>query len=198
MLDGLKSIIKSDKAFELVGEALNGNDAYELIKNETVDLLLTDINMPGMGGIELTQKTKALKPETKVLVLSMYSEKGMISEMLSAGASGYILKNTGREELLGALHKVAIGGMYFSDDVAAEMMKAMVTPKPAATETIKLTPREIEIIQLIDKEYNNAAIAEKLFISERTVETHRKNIFRKTKTKGVVGLLKLAVEQGIL
>lgn len=196
MLDGLKGIIRSDKFFELVGEATRGSDALSSILTLKPDLLVTDINMPGMDGIELTRKALEAHPEIKVLVLSMYSDKAMISALLQAGASGYILKNTGKDELLGAMRKIASGGMFFSDEVASEMMKAIVAPKVRQEDEIKLTPREIEIIGLISKEYSNHEIAEALFISERTVETHRKNIFRKTATKGVIGLLKLAAEKG--
>jgi DNA-binding NarL/FixJ family response regulator len=125
----------------------------------------------------------------------MFGERETISEMLKAGVNGYILKNTGKTELLNAIDKITNGGSFFSDEVNAEMMR--VSPNND-TKEITLSVREIEVIELIAKEYTNAKIAEALFISERTVETHRKNIFKKTDTKGVIGLLKYCVDKRII
>jgi DNA-binding NarL/FixJ family response regulator len=161
------------------------------------DVLITDISMPEMNGLELTRAVKEKFPQIKILALSMFGERNTISEMLEAGINSYILKNTAKQELLSAINKVAEGGMFFSDEVSNELMK------PAQTgtkhdESVSLTPREIEILRLIEKNYSNAQIAERLFISERTVETQRKNIFRKTNTKSVVGLIKYAIEKKLL
>lgn len=135
----------------------------------------------------------------KVLTLSMFGDRAMISEMLEAGADGHILKNTGKKELIDALTKISGGGNFFSDEVSAEMMKAITAKEKKQHEpVIHLTDREVEIVRLIAKEYSNAEIAQELFISERTVETHRKNIFRKTNTKSVVGLLRFAMDQKII
>lgn len=133
------------------------------------------------------------------MALSMSGDRETIGKLLDAGATGYILKNTGQEELLQAIRTVARGELYFSDEVSAEMMRALASRKeqPVAPQPV-LTSREIEIVRLIAKEFSNARIAEALFISERTVETHRKNIFRKTGTKSVIGLLKFAMEQNLL
>ena len=152
--------------------------------------------MPEMDGIVFSRALKDKYPKIKIIALSMFGEKSIISEMLDAGVSAYILKNTGKKELTDALHKVAGGGMFFSDEVSAEMMKAMSERGQRKEEELKvhLTDREKEIIKLIAKEYSNAKIGDTLFISERTVETHRKNIFRKTETKTVVGLIKYAIE----
>jgi DNA-binding NarL/FixJ family response regulator len=151
--------------------------------------------MPKMDGIELTKIVKKQHPDIKIIALSMFGERETISDMLKAGVSGYILKNTGKQELLNAIEKVANGGVYYSDDVSAEMMR----PSDILNhKEISLSAREIEVVELIAKEYTNAKIAEALFISERTVETHRKNIFRKTDTKSVLGLLKYCVEKRII
>lgn len=199
LIDGIKALLKNEKQFEVVGECTKSPEAIKMVEELKPDVLLTDINMPDMSGIELTRLLKPNHPDLKVLVLSMFNEKGMITEMLNAGVSGYILKNTGRQELIDALNKIVSGGMYFSDEVAVEMMKSIANPVPpkAASEAI-LTTREKEIVQLIAKEYNNAKIADTLFISERTVETHRKNILRKTGTHSVLGLVKFAMEHGIV
>jgi DNA-binding NarL/FixJ family response regulator len=200
LIDGMKALLKNEPQFELSGEALSSEKALVLIPQTHPDILITDINMPGMNGIELTRKVKELFPEIKILALSMYGEKSMISEMLDAGVSGYILKNTGREELVNALVKISEGGLFFSDEVSAEMMKAMSErgQKKEEKEEVNLTLREKEILQLIAKEYSNAQIGDALFISERTVETHRKNIFRKTGTKTVIGLIKYAIENKLI
>lgn len=200
LIDGLKALLKGEDRFEIIGESNNGNTALEKIEKQQPDILLTDINMPEMNGIELCKKIKAKYSSIKIIALSMYGERGMISEMLQAGVNGYILKNTGKAELISAITKVAGGGMFFSDEVSVEMMKAVAAPaeKTESEAEVNLTQREIEIVQLIAKEMSNAEIAEKLFISERTVETHRKNIFRKTATKSVVGLIKYAFDKKLI
>jgi len=196
LIDGLKALLINEKQYTISGEATKAALALDLINNAIPDIVLTDINMPEMDGIEFTRLLLNKHPKIKVIALSMFGEKSTISEMLDAGVSGYILKNTGKKELVDALQKVAAGGMFFSDDVSAEMMKAMSErgKLKQEEEKVHLTEREKEIIKLIAKEYSNAKIGETLFISERTVETHRKNIFRKTETKTVVGLIKYAIE----
>src|ERR1051325_11667180 len=200
LIDGMKALLKNEGEFEVCGEANDSERALELLQKSIPDILISDINMPGMSGIELARKVKEQFPSVQILALSMYGEKSMISEMLDAGVSGYILKNTGREELVNALMKISEGGLFFSDEVSAEMMKAMSerAQKKEEKEEVTLTLREKEILKLIAKEYSNAQIADTLFISERTVETHRKNIFRKTNTKTVVGLIKYAFENKLI
>ena len=196
LIDGLKALLINEKQYSIIGEATKGATALELISKNVPEIVLTDINMPEMDGIEFTRTLIQKHPTVKVIALSMFGEKSTISEMLDAGVSGYILKNTGKKELVDALEKVASGGMFFSDEVSAEMMKAMSERGQRREEEtrVHLTDREKEIIKLIAKEYSNAKIGDTLFISERTVETHRKNIFRKTETKTVVGLIKYAIE----
>jgi two-component system nitrate/nitrite response regulator NarL len=200
LIDGLRSLLETEKDYEFIGSAQNGLEALGLISKKLPDIVLSDINMPVMNGIDFTKELKKRHPEVKVIALSMFSEKEPISAMLAAGASGYILKNTGKEELLNALYKVASGGTFLSDEVAVEIMRSMQQPteKNAPSTQINITKREKEIIQLIAKEYSNAQIAEQLFISERTVETHRKNIFHKVNTKTVVGLIKFAIENKLI
>ena len=200
LVDGIKALLHNENAFTIVGEATKASIAIELIKKNTPDIVLSDINMPEMNGIEFTRLLKKNHPEIKVLVLSMFGERSTISEMLDAGASGYILKNTGKTELINALTKIAAGGMFFSDEISAEMMKTLSErgQKKEGENKIYFTEREKEIIQLIAKEYSNAQIGEALFISERTVETHRKNIFRKANTKSAVGLIKFAIENKLI
>jgi len=200
LLDGIRALLQDVDQFEIVAEAHNGSQALEILSNQAIDIVLTDINMPEMNGIELAQKIQSSYPETKILALSMFSEKQTIREMVDAGVSGYILKNTGKEELVGALTKIASGGLFFGDEVTNEMMRMMTDNEKAAKklDEVTLTIREKEILKLISKEYSNIQIANELFISERTVETHRKNIFRKTNTKSIVGLIKYAYEHQLV
>ena len=196
LIDGLKALLKNNKQFEIIGEANRAEHALELIQQNKPDIVLTDITMPDMDGIEFTRVLKQKSPEIKIIALSMFSDKSIITAMVEAGVSGYILKNTGQQELTDALQKVTNGGMFFSDEVAAEMIKTISEheQRKAEENKVHLTEREKEIIKLIAQELSNAKIGELLFISERTVETHRKNIFRKTETKTVVGLIKYAIE----
>ena len=200
MIDGLKALLRYEKDLEIVGENTKPLEAIQEIARLKPDLVVTDISMPVLDGIGVTREVKKHLPETKVLALSMSGERITISDMLDAGVSGYILKNTGKSELVEAIHKIVNGGMFFSDEVSAEMMKAIQEKQHIKQEEDKagLTQRELEIITLIAKEYSNLQIAEALFISERTVESHRKNIFRKTETKTVVGLVKYAIENRLV
>lgn len=198
LIDGIKALLQEEIAFEIVATAHNGREALEILATNSIDIVLTDISMPEIDGIELTKRIKELYSNIKVLALSMFSEKQKIREMIDAGVSGYILKNTGKEELVGALQKIANGGIFFGDEVTNEMMKMMNEKEVPKKEIVNLTFREREILKLIAKEYSNSKIAEELFISERTVETHRKNIFRKTNTKSIVGLIKFAFEHNLV
>lgn len=195
LIDGLKALLTDEPAISIIGESNSSKQALNHILNLRPNIVLTDINMPEMDGVQLTKEIKKNSPETKIIALSMFGERETIYDMLKAGVSGYILKNTGKAELLNAIDTVSKGGTFFSDEVSTEMLKASVISE---SKEITLSAREIEIIELIAKEYPNAKIAETLFISERTVETHRKNIFRKTDTKGVLGLLKYCVDKRII
>ena len=195
LIDGLKALLNGDSHISVIGQNTLPKIAAKEIISLNPDIVLTDINMPEMDGIELTKEIKKNNPNIKVIALSMFGERETISEMLKAGVSAYILKNTGKQELLNAIDKVSNGGTFFSDEVCDEMSKTSLT---SSSKEITLSLREIEVVELIAKEYTNAQIAEALFISERTVETHRKNIFRKTDTKGVIGLLKYCVDKKII
>ena len=200
LLDGIRALLQDENQFEIIAEAHNGTQALSILKEKEIDIVLTDINMPEMDGIALAQQIHTEFPDTKIIALSMFSERQTIRDMVDAGVSGYILKNTGKEELVSALTKIAAGGLYFGDEVTNEMMRMMNEPEKADDKQhqVNLTLREREILKLISKEYSNSQIANELFISERTVETHRKNIFRKTNTKSIVGLIKYAYEHQLV
>jgi len=159
--------------------------------------LLTDIMMPDLSGPELAKQVRRQFPQIKILALSMSGQGHMVNQMIDdSDINGYVLKNISREELSAAIRKIASGGIYFSDEVLSEMETASKTSRHS--EEVNLTPREIEIIRLIEKEMGNKEIAETLFISERTVETHRKNIFRKTGINSLIGLIKYAYEHRLI
>ncbi len=194
VVDGLRSLLENEEQYCIVGFSNRPKEVIERLESLAVDVLLTDINMPEMTGVELTRNVKKRFPKVKVLALSMFGERQVIKEMIDAGVSGYILKNTGKQELLEALSNLSNGQHFFGEEVTKELMKSFTN----VDEGSHLTNREIEIIRLIENEYSNKKIADLLFISERTVETHRKNIFRKTGTQSIVGLLKYAYDHRII
>ena len=197
-IDGVRSLLSKEKKLNFVHEALNAEDALTYIRKNEIDLLITDISMPGMSGTELTKKIKQEFPQIKVLVLTMFADPAIINDILQSEAEGYILKNTGKQELLSAISKIMDDGTYYSNEV----MNLMLNQKRKSATQLQskdlLTERETEILKLVCEEYTTAGIAEKLFISPRTVDTHRKNILEKTQSKTIVGLIKYAFENNII
>jgi DNA-binding NarL/FixJ family response regulator len=160
-----------------------------------------DIDMGETSGIDMTIEIKKDYPEIKILTLSMHGEKNYIVKILEAGANGYILKNAGKEEIITAIQTVANGGTYFSSQVSEKLLEYLKHPskqKKDISKDVTLTEREIEILKLISEEYSNPEIAEKLFISVRTVDTHRRNLLEKLGVKNTAGLVKYAIKVGIL
>lgn len=197
VIDGLLSLLKGDEQFHFAFATTEPEAVMELLQQHPVDVLLTDVMMPNLPGNELARAVKKKFPSVKILALSMSGQGDLVSEMIEhADIAGYVLKNIGKLELITALEKIAGGGIYFSEEVLDELQRNGQRKKQSAQ--ARLTGREIEIIRLIEKEYNNKQIAETLFISERTVETHRKNIFRKTNTNSVIGLVKFAYEHKLV
>lgn len=197
-IDGLKIHIQKDKRFKVIAEALNGRDALEKIKTQNIDLIITDISMPEMDGVELTRMVKKDFPEIKIFVLTMHNDRETVSEILMAEADGYVLKNTNKNQLLEALNSIADGNTYYSKEILSIMMEKVRKEKKQEEETRELSEREIEVLRLIAQEYSSEQIAEKLFISRRTVDTHRLHIFEKTKAKTIVGLIKFAIRNGLV
>lgn len=197
VIDGLSSLLKGHERFNFAFATTDPQQVTELIRKNKIDILLTDVMMPGLPGNELARAVRKAFPEVKILALSMSGQGDLVNEMIEeADIAGYVLKNIGKQELVNALEKIAGGGIYFSEEVIDELQRTSNRKKQK--EEAHLTDREIEIIRLIEKEYNNKQIAETLFISERTVETHRKNIFRKTNTNSVIGLVKYAYEHRLI
>ncbi|OHX66741.1 response regulator transcription factor [Flammeovirga pacifica] len=195
--EGLKSFLDKD-TFSIVGEASNGQEALTMLESLPIDVLVTDITMPEMDGITLCKKVTELYPTVSTLALTMMNEGHNIKKMLSAGAKGYILKDCTQEELRTALIKVNEGENYYSSEVTKTIMQGLTaqpSPKQRVTSEIPLTNRETEILHLICKEFTNTEIAEELFISTRTVETHKRNLLEKTGVKNIAGLVLYAIER---
>ena len=197
VIDGLTSLLKGHDKFKFAFATTDSGEVLEKISQTPIDVLLTDVMMPKLPGNQLAKQVKEKFPHVKILALSMSGQGDLVNEMIEdADIAGYVLKNIGKQELIKALEKIAGGGIYFSDEVIDELQRTSQRKKQK--EEAHLTAREIEIIKLIEKENNNKQIAETLFISERTVETHRKNIFRKTNTSSVIGLVKYAYEHKLI
>lgn len=197
VLDGLKALLDDISSFEIVFATTNPLEVLSFLENNKVEVLLTDVMMPEMTGQQLARAVRNQHPGIKILTLSMSGMGDIVDEMLNdADINGYVLKNIGKTELEKAIRTIASGGQFFSDEVLKELEKYAGLQKNM--EAAQLTLREIEIIRLIEKEMSNKEIADALFISERTVETHRKNIFRKTQTGSVLGLIKYAYEHKII
>jgi len=197
VIDGIKSLLENEDDFSIDVCTTSSVEMLDLLSKIPVDILLTDIMMPQLNGQELAKKVKDRFPLIRILALSMSGQGDTINEMIKdADIAGYVLKNIGKKDLIDALHKIAGGGIYFSDEILNELDKFSHVKKQ--NEDAHLTAREIEIIGLIEGELSNKEIADTLYISERTVETHRKNIFRKTKTGSVIGLIKYAYEHKLI
>ena len=201
---GLRGLLEREQDIEVMGEAENADGVMTTLATQPADVVLMDIDLGDSDGIATTRKIKELYPAIYVLGLTMHEESDYIIKMLEAGASGYLLKNAGREELLAAIHTVAKGDSYFSQKVSATLLQAITRQKEALADPKKppiqspLSEREKEVLRLIAQEYSNGEIADKLFISIRTVDTHRRNLLEKLQVKNTVGLVKYAIEKGII
>lgn len=193
LLDGVKSLLENDGR-KVEFQAHTAEEALSILKKNSVDLMITDFNMPGMDGLSLIHAVKKMDSNIKVIVLSMHDEVHLVKEILKAGVNGYILKKDTRTELLKAVSEVEDGNIFLSKDINKMLIVNLQNPDEGRL----LTDREREIVKLIAKEYTNKQIAEGLFISERTVETHRKNIFKKTGTNSLVGLIKFAYANNLI
>ena len=198
-IDGLKALIDGFEDIEIVSEANDGVDLIDRLTKIKADIILMDINMPRMNGIEATKLVLDKYPEIKVLMLTMHDSKEYIEKLLKAGAHGYILKNTGKEELYEAISTIVKGDNFYSAAVTKSIMDSMQKKKAVTKKlnNIELTSREKEVLVLIAQEFTTNEIAEKLFISHHTVESHRKNLISKLQVRGVSGLVKYAIQSGL-
>lgn len=193
LLDGIKQLLSAEPDLEVVAEATDARMGMNLLSYLQVDILVTDLSLPDVTHTSFIVDVRKKFPELKILVLSMHDESELLRDVIKTGVNGYVLKSNSREELVRAIRNIILGENYVSPDVSLKLMEQEQRKNSSV-----LTEREIEIVKLISKEYSNKQIADALFISERTVESHRKNIFRKSETHTVVGLIKYAMQHKLL
>jgi DNA-binding NarL/FixJ family response regulator len=195
---GLKLILSRLKYVNLVGEAENGKEAIEIIRKKNADIILMDIEMPEMNGIEATRKILEIRPQVKIVALTMFNDERYIEDMLDAGAKGFLLKNTTKQVLDRALRTIDEGNNYYSDELFSFFTKKIAGEKSQKDIELALTKREKEILQLICEGLNNEEIASRLSISERTVIGHKSNLLAKTNCKSTPSLISYSIKNKIV
>ncbi|PBI86734.1 Transcriptional regulatory protein DegU [Flavobacterium sp. ACN2] len=202
--DGIKSLLENEANIEVVGEAIDGADALEVVAVTQPDLLIVDIRMPNLTGIEVVEKLRSENNNVKIIMLSMHESEEYVLKSIKAGADGYLLKGSSKEEFLKALHSVAVGGKYFSGDISSILISQLTNsspslePKQSLGEEMMITKREKEILTLLLSGKGNKEIAEALDISKRTAEVHRFNLMKKLKVKNLMELSNKAAEYSLI
>lgn len=197
-LQGIISLLEQEININIIGKAANGNEALEIIKKGIVDFIILDVSMPEMDGIELSKILKKQYPTVKILIVSTHSNVMIVSRLIRIGVHGYLLKNAEKEELLKAINKISSGENYFAQELEERHQSNTLKIEKQVSNLAELSSREKEILILIVQEYNTAEIAEKTFISFNTVNTHRRNLLSKLNAKNTAGLVKYAVENGLV
>lgn len=203
--DGIKFLLENESNIEVVGEAVDGQDALKVVNDLNPDLLILDIRMPNLTGIEVVEKLRSEGKLLKIVMLSMHESEEYVLKSIKAGADGYLLKGSSKEEFLKALHTVANGGKYFSGDISSILISQLSNPNHTVFETKKvieeellITKREKEILTLLLAGKGNKEIADTLDISKRTAEVHRFNLMKKLKVKNLMELSNKATEYSLL
>lgn len=196
---GIRALLERSKDMTVIGEAANGQEALDLASQLKPNVLLMDIMMPRLNGIQAAERIRQLKLPTHVLLFSMYADVGLVRQALQSGALGYVLKSSVSDELLQAVRTVALGQMYLSQPISAIMTENTPLMQLGSIEPLdKLSPREKEILQLIAEEHTSSEIAELLFISEKTVEKHRASLMEKLNVHNLAGLVRFAIRSGLV
>lgn len=201
--DGVKSLLESEENIVVVGEATDGQEALTVVEEQKPDLLIIDIRMPHLTGIEVVDKLRKANNFVKTIVLSMHDSEEYVLKSINAGADGYLLKGSSKEEFLKALHTVTNGGKYFTGDISSILINQLSNPsatvaKNTMAEELTITKREKEILKLLLSGKGNKEIAETLEISKRTAEVHRFNLMKKLKVKNLMELSNKATEYSLL
>jgi two-component system, NarL family, response regulator NreC len=197
--EGLRSILESESDIEIVGEASDGATALSLVRKLIPDLIVMDISMPDLNGVEATRKILGEYPEIKVIALSMHSDKRFVVEMLDAGASGYLLKDCASEELSQAIHGALAGETYISHGITASVIRKLMEPETDNGERSSvLTKKELVVLKYIAEGLNTKEIADKLTVSVKTVESHRLHIMEKLEIHNIAELIKHAIRIGLI
>lgn len=193
---GLTTILNEINDVKVTGEASNGQDLLNLMKKQEVDVVLMDIRMPVMDGIETTRKVLEKYPQTKIIALTMHEEIGYFNQMIDAGAHGYLLKKTNRDELENAIQQVIRGNHFFAPEFIAYADKHL--PGQSSKADINLTQREVQVLEMICKGNSNPEIAKKLNLSERTIDGYRASLLEKTGAKNAPNLVMYAIKHGLI
>ncbi len=198
--DGIKALLEGDERFKIIGEADSGSHFFALIKTHKPDIVLLDINLPDISGIEITKKLASEYPEIKVVVLSMYNTEDYIFNAVKAGTKAYLPKTTNRSELQEAVVAVHKGEEYFSQAISNVILRSFIqqAKNEDSRKGNELTTRETEILKLFAEGLSNSEIADQLFISVRTVESHKNHIMQKLELKSTVDLIKFAIRNNII
>lgn len=198
--DGIKSLLETSKEIEVLYMCANGQEALNIIENNpnAVDLILTDVSMPLLSGIDLCKIIKNKFPHIKVLIISMFNNATVVKESVLAEADGYLLKTSGKDVFFTAIHRLLEDGTYYDEKILPIIYNHFTKEKEAETQKPILTERELEVLKLISLEFTSNEIAEKLFISKKTVDNHRHNILEKTNSKSTVGILKYAIKNNFI
>jgi two-component system response regulator NreC len=201
--NGIKMLLETDNSIQIVGEALNGLQVLEKIdQSQDVDIVLTDINMPEMDGISMIKHVKETNPNIQVVILSMHDNEKYVMEAFAEGAAGYLLKNVAAEELIYALKSIHNGGRYLCAELTMKLIDDLITnrqyPSVKNKLTVDFSSREIEVLNHIAEGLTNTEMAEKLFISKRTVEGHRQSLIDKTGSKNTAALISFAFSNGLI
>ena len=194
---GIRALLEKAGDIEVLAEAANGQEAVNAVQELVPDVLIMDIMMPRMNGIQAAENIRERKLPVKILLISMYSEPGLVHQALQSGVKGYVLKSSASDELLRAVHAVANGQTYLSSPVSEILVESVINPQSVGRKDDPLSilsPREKEILQLIAEEYTSSEIAELLFISEKTVEKHRTKLMEKLNVRNLAGLVRVAVK----
>jgi DNA-binding NarL/FixJ family response regulator len=201
--DGLRSVLTAEPLLSVVGEAANGHELLAQLPTVATDVVLMDLNMPVLDGLATTHRLRKEYPELRILILSMITHEQTIGELLMAGAHGYVLKNADKNEISAAIQTVATGKRFLCSEVGLTVLEKLLTVEAngaaqSAKDPTRPTPREQEILQLVANGLTNQQIADKIFTSKRTVETHRQSLLDKTNSNNTPALIKYAMEQGWL
>lgn len=196
--DGIKTMLKNESSFQIVGSSKTAAEALAFLESEVPDIILLDISLPDMDGLQLCENIRVKNKHSKIIGLTSTNEAGIITGLLQRGGNGYLLKNMERADLIEAIDTVMANKVYLSAAANDKVLEQFQHPKPANSEGVILTRREKEILQLLAEGFNGPQIAEKLFLSPLTVETHRKNLLRKFNAHSVQLLLKSARDAGML
>jgi DNA-binding NarL/FixJ family response regulator len=204
LIDGIIAVLNFEKNIEVTGYSLNGTQVMDWFNNNEADILILDINMPEMDGIEVLNNLGKMKKKPKVIVLSSYDDIKLVKEVLQIGAQGFVPKKSAGEHIVNAVKKVAKDEQYFTDDIKEKMMQTLLN-KPIKDNVSQdgvlissLTKRDVQVLKLVAQQYSTREIAEELHISESTVETHRKNLMKKVKVKNSVGLAIFALKNEVI